>query len=335
MTHVAGIVLVWGAVLTYAASNSIVAILTEIGKEHPIRGENPISFCNILFVGNLVALVVLLGIFGRSWTRKNLAGLSLSDYIALTLSAALASAVAPGLYFYALEHTQVTNVVLVGRVEPVMILIFSVLFLRERLDRWALAGALIALTGAAPVVLQGGPDATLSLGVGEIAALGASLSFTLSTILSRSRLQHVPLGIFMIYRTVLGTVFFVIAGLYMFGIDHFQHLFAPIVWKYVAIYGLVVALGGTLLWNLGLKHSRTGDISLATSFTPIAGVFFAIVIVGEPLTPVLIAGGIVVLIGILVGQFGRRLVVRARTRFAAPTDTEALAYEGNCNFKGL
>lgn len=335
MTHVAGLVLVWGAVLTYAASNSIVAILTDIGKENPIRGENPISFCNILFVGNLVALVVLLGIFGRAWTRKNLATLRWSDYVALTVSAALASAVAPGLYFYALEHTQVTNVVLVGRVEPVMILLFSTLFLHERLDRWALAGALIALAGAAPVVLQRGQEAALSPGIGEIAALGASLAFTLSTILSRSRLQHVPLGIFMIYRTALGTVFFVIAGLYIFGIDHFQHLFAPIVWQYVAIYGLVVALGGTLLWNLGLKHSRTGDISLATSFTPIAGVFFAIVIVGEPLTPVLIAGGIVVLSGILVGQFGERIVHRARARFAVPSDTEALAYEGNCNFKGL
>lgn len=335
MTQFSGILLVWGAVLTYAASNSIVALLTEVGENNPIEGKNPISFCNILFVGNLVALVALLAIFGRSWTRRNLAALRPGDWIGLTFSAALASAVAPGLYFYAIEHTAVTNVVLVGRVEPVLILVLSVFVLGERVNTWALAGALVALAGAALVVLRQGDGAELALGRGELAALGASTAFTLSTVFSRRYLKHVALGVFMIYRTALGTVFFVIAGLYIFGLDHFQHLFAPIVWQYVAVYGVVIAVGGTLLWNLGLKHSRSGDISLATSFSPVAGVFFAVVLVGDPVTPELIAGGAVVVLGIAIGQFGERIADQARGLWTQPSDDEALNYEGQCNFKGL
>lgn len=335
MTQFSGILLVWGAVLTYAASNSIIALLTEVGENNPIDGKNPISFCNILFVGNLVALVALLGIFGRSWTRRNLAALRPGDWIGLTFSAALASAVAPGLYFYAIEHTAVTNVVLVGRVEPVLILVLSVFVLGERLNTWALAGALVALAGAGLVVLRQGDGAEFALGRGELAALGASTAFTLSTVFSRRYLKHVALGVFMIYRTALGTVFFVIAGLYIFGLDHFQHLFAPIVWQYVAIYGAVVAVGGTLLWNLGLKHSRSGDISLATSFSPVAGVFFAVVLVGDPVTPELVAGGAVVVLGIAIGQFGERIANQARGLWTQPSDDEALNYEGQCNFKGL
>jgi len=335
LTQLTGILFVWGAVITYAASNSIVAILTEIGENNPIDGKNPISFCNILFVGNLVALIALLGIFGRSWTRRNIAALGLGDWIGLTLSAGLASAVAPGLYFYAIEHTQVTNVVLVGRVEPVLILVLSVILLGERLNRWALTGALIALVGAGLVVLRQGEGAELGLGGGELAALGASLAFTTSTIFSRLYLRHISLGVFMIYRTALGTLFFVVAGLYIFGLDHFQHLFAPIVWQYVAIYGAIVAVGGTLLWNLGLKYSRSGDISLATSFSPVAGVFFAIVLVGEPVTTELIVGGAIVLVGIVVGQFGQTIADEARARLTTPSDAECLEYECQCNFKGL
>ncbi|MDZ7844336.1 MAG: DMT family transporter [Anaerolineales bacterium] len=336
MTQLTGILLIWGAVITYAASNSIIALLTAVGESNPIDGKNPISFCNILFVGNLVALPVLLVLFGRSWTRRNIAALGLGDWIGLTLSAGLASAVAPGLYFYAIEHTAVTNVVLVGRVEPVLILGLSTLLLGERLNRWAFAGALIAVAGAAVVVLRGSEGARFGLGGGELAALGASLSFTVSTIFSRLYLRHIPFGVFMIYRTILGTAFFVVAGLYIFGLDHFQHMFAPIVWQYVVVYGVVIAVGGTLLWNLGLKYGRSGDISLATSFSPVAGVFFAIVLVDEPVTTELLAGGAVVVAGIIIGQFGERIADEARIRLrTAPSDAECLEYESHCNFKGV
>jgi len=45
------------------------------------------------------------------------------DWRMLTLSAFLSSALTPGLFFYALAHTSVTNVVLVSRIEPPLFLL--------------------------------------------------------------------------------------------------------------------------------------------------------------------------------------------------------------------
>ena len=69
-----GALLVWASILIFAASNSVVQLLTDLGAMHPIEGRNAISFCNLLFVGNLCACVTLVAIFrnpgrARTWRR--------------------------------------------------------------------------------------------------------------------------------------------------------------------------------------------------------------------------------------------------------------------------
>jgi hypothetical protein len=51
------------AVLIFAASNSLTRKIVEIGQAHLIDGRNPISLCNVLFVGNLCALGLMSLIF--------------------------------------------------------------------------------------------------------------------------------------------------------------------------------------------------------------------------------------------------------------------------------
>ena len=54
-----GIVLAWMAVLIYASSNSIITMLTNIGAQNLVHGRNAITFCNLLFLGSLISLVLL------------------------------------------------------------------------------------------------------------------------------------------------------------------------------------------------------------------------------------------------------------------------------------
>ena len=326
-----GAVLAWTAVIIYASSNSIVTMLTEIGKQHPVEGRNAISFCNLLFVGSLFSIAPMAALFWRDWSRQNLRALTGRHWTMLTISAFLSSALTPGLFFHALEHTTVTNVVLIGRVEPPLFLLSTVLFLRERLDWWSLAGGLIALVGAVLMISLKEDDVALSLGTGEIAAFFATLSFITSTLITRTSLQGVPLGIFAIYRTVLGTIVYFLVTMYLFGTDHFQDAFAPVVLQYTWVYALVVVLVGQFTWNLGLKYARSGDVSLATSFSPLAAIIIAMVLIGEDPGPGLYPGAAIILAGILVGQLGRRRREKAEKRAM----DRALELEGRTNFKGV
>ena len=105
-------VYLWISVLLFAASNSIVRILGDLGAQHPIEGLNAISFCNLLFAGNTCAVVALFVVYRKHWTADNLRRLYRGDWMSLLALGVLTSAIAPWLFFVALENTMVTNVVL-------------------------------------------------------------------------------------------------------------------------------------------------------------------------------------------------------------------------------
>lgn len=335
-----GAILVWVAVLIYASSNSIVSLLAEIGRQHPVEGRNAVSLCNLLFLGSLISLVPMVFMFWRDWTKENLRQLSRRDWIVLTASATLSSAVTPALFFIALDYTTVTNVVLIGRIEPPLFLLAAFFFLKERIDPWAFGAGLIALFGAVVIIALKGDGAAFTFGKGEIAAAVATVSFIASTLVSRVGLQGIPLGIFSIYRTVLGTIIYYFLALYLYGPNHFQDLFSKVVLTWVWVYAVIVIIMGQFAWNLGLKNARTGDVSLATSFSPLAALVIAMILLGEDPGAGLIPGGLVILFAIGVGQFGRIRAKRAeKAEQTLPEAQEmdvddALEAEGRVNFKG-
>lgn len=326
-----GAVLAWVAVLIYASSNSIVTLLTQIGEIHQVMGRNAITFCNLLALGSLISLVPMIFFFHKDWTRDNLRKLTRKDWTLLTVSAVLSSAVTPGLFFYALEHTTVTNVVLIGRIDPPLFILAAAFILKERFDGWAFTGGVIALVGAAVIIGFKDDGASLSFGVGEGAAFIATLTFITSTIVTRVGLKEVPLGIFSIYRTILGTAIYMSIAIYLYGPDHFQDLFAPVVLKWIWVYAIIVIIIGQFAWNLGLKHARSGDVALATSFSPLAAITIAMVLLDENPGAGLIPGGVIILGGIAVAQFGRIRKERAEKQALE----EALRLEGSANFKGV
>ncbi len=334
-----GASLVWVAVIAYASSNSIVSLLADIGREHPVMGRNAITLCNLLFLGSLISLVPMVFMFHKDWTRENISKLSRKDWGILTVSAVLSSAITPILFFIALDYTTVTNVVLIGRIEPPLFLLATLVFLKERLDPWAFAAGLIALCGAITMIALKGGGAAFTLGKGEIATVFATLSFIASTLVSRVGLKGIPLGIFSIYRTVLGLIIYYFLAIYLYGAMHFQDLFSSIVLKWVWVYAIIVIIIGQFSWNLGLKYARSGDVSLATSFSPLAALTIAMLLLGEDPGPGLIPGGLIILCAIGVGQYGRIRQNRAAAASAASepevieTD-DALEHEGRINFKG-
>ena len=331
---VPGPALVWVSNIIFAASNSVVQLLTELGAMNPVEGRNAISFCNLLFVGNLCACVTLIAIFRKSWTRENLAALSAVDWSRLVVLSVLSGAIAPALIFLALEKTTVTNVLLMGRIEPPLELLLCAILLKAKVDRWAVAGTVITVLGAVTIyVLQYRAD-PMALGMGELQAALAAVTWVAAAMLGKRFLGRVPLGIFTVTRTAIGTVVFFSFAIYLFGADHFQDAFSPFLWKWMLVYGAIIVVVGQLCWFGGIATTSVSQITLANSFTPIAGVVFAVLLVGEkPSMAVLIGGGIIVL-GIVIAQLGPMVERRAQAR-RAPTADEVVTLEGGVNFKGV
>ncbi|MGJ3244822.1 MAG: DMT family transporter [Elainellaceae cyanobacterium] len=298
------------AVLIFAAANSVTRKLTELGAQFPVEGRNPISFCNVLFIGNLCALIALVAIYRRQVTPNQFSHLSQKDWMGVVGVAILSGALAPGLIFAALDQTAVNNVVLLGRIEPPLVLALSVILLHERVNLWVVLGAVISFMGVVlTVVLQPPEDAMIqmagfSIGRGELLAIGGAIASAIANILSKLTLQDIPLGLFNIIRTAIATPIFFVAAIALFGTDHFADAFSPLLWQWMILYGAVIVVGGQLAWFAGLKHTNASEVSLMSSFNPVAGVLAAYLILGEAPTIAHYVGGAVILVGIALNQIG-------------------------------
>ncbi|WP_008311437.1 DMT family transporter [Leptolyngbya sp. PCC 6406] len=330
------------SVIIFAAANSVTRKLTDLGAQNLIDGRNPISFCNVLFVGNLCALMALLVVYRSQLQGRVFQHLSLRDWWGLLGVALLSGALAPALFFAALDQTAVNNVILVGRIEPPLMLALSVGLLRARVNSWVVAGAVVSFVGVVlTVVLQTpqGDMVTMSgfqIGTGELMTAGGAVAAALGGILSQVALQNVPLGFFNVVRTTLGTVIFFVVALQLYGSEHFMDVASPLLWQWMLLYGAVIVVGGQLCWFAGLRRSTASEVSLANSFSPLAGVFAAFLILGEAPTGAQYLGGFVILIGIALNQIG--IMQQSDDRVQPKTITtvsEEVEMSSELGFKGI
>ncbi len=342
ISNIPGAAYLWLAILIFGGSGTVTRKLTEIGSQNLIDGRNPISLCNVLFVGNFCGLMVLMLIYGRQWNKAILRQISRKNWLILIVVAILAGAIAPSLIFQALELTEVNNIILVGRLEPPLILALSFWLLRERVNIWEVVGAIAAFMGVILAIFLQPPAQDMmniggfNLGLGEILTAIASVALAISTIISKNYLSQIPIGIYSIFRTALGTAIFFLSAIVLYGSDHFMDIFSPFLWQWMLLYGIVIIVLGQSCWVQGLRKSSVSVASLVASFTPIAGILAAYLVLGETPTLAQYIGGSVILIGIFISQFGIRQKHNRRPTpdsiKSAPAQQEI---EAEIGFKGI
>ena len=325
------------AIILLGSASAVIRKITEIGAVQAMGGHNPISFCNVLFVGNLCALMLMVVIYQRQWRIPALKKIRSRQWLSLTVVALLSAAITPALVFTALGLTTVNNVILIGQIDVPLTIGLSVLVLGDRSNRWVIIGAALAFIGVALTVLIQPPGESISFmmgeremyaqaGLGNVLILLAAISKALANTISKASLQQIPLGIFNIYRMLVGTLFFFIVTLVIFDPGHFMDVTSPFVWRWMLLYGAVVVLGGQLAWFKGLATSTISEVSLAAAFNPLVGIFAAFLILREFPTQAQYIGGAVIMVGIVCNQIGiRRLNTQTQRQITPKEISEAVS----------
>ncbi|MDX2259706.1 MAG: DMT family transporter [Hyphomicrobiaceae bacterium] len=328
-----GVAMVWGGLAIFALAKSVVHLLTAVGQANPIDGRNPISFCNVLFVGNLIAAVVLFIAYRRDWTRENFAKLSVRDWGGIVVMGVLSGMVAPTLGFLALAHAEVSTVVFLGRLEPIVLMILAASLLGDRPDRWAIFGAVVSTIGVIIILALLSVDmGGFTLGLGEFYAIMSAVVLAVGTVVSKFTLSSVPFGIFSVVRMIIGATIYFVWAYTLYGPIHFADVLQPVVWQWMLLYGAIIVAGGQMLFLNGIRGSRGQDVALAQSFSPIVAVAFAFLLLGEvPGTPILI-GGAVIMVGIFGAQLGTWYSKRRKERL---DNADIIEMEGRVTFRGV
>jgi len=181
--------------------------------------------------------------------------------------------------------------------EPVWVLVIGLVFLAERAGLRVVLGTGVALAGVAVIA---GPSA-LSPGSGTRAAAGAALVLLATLAFGGYTVVLRPLS--EKYGPVSATAASSVAGampyLALAGTIWPPRL-SPPAWGEMLFLALGSTVAGMLLWNRAIVRGGSTRISRLLYLEPLVSVLGAMVFLGERATEAVLAGGVLVIAGVLV-----------------------------------
>ena len=177
----------------------------------------------------------------------------------------------------------------------------------ERLAPRQWLGVLMAFAGVAVVFSTGffGGEATTRMLIGDALGIGAGILWAATTLVIRaSSLSEAPASQTLMYQLGVAAVLMLVAGPLLQGGRPMAPM-SGLVWANLAFQSLVVAFASFLAWFWLLRRYLASRLSAFSFLTPLFGVSFGVLFLGETLEPQFIAGAVLVLAGIVLVNLRR------------------------------
>ncbi|WP_426324467.1 DMT family transporter [Pedobacter sp. R-06] len=260
-----------------------------------VKDVGPIQFA---FTRHLIASVVLLPFFFRSFSKQSYPSLTKRDYLIITLMGIIGIGLYYPVFNLSLQHTSASSGALIQGTMPMMIAFMGTLFLKERISKMQMVGFAIAFAGIVLVALKGhqsgNKDGSM---LGNFLMLGSVILWSAYTVLSRKLDRLNPITLTAL-STFIGT-----GVLFLFSFFEDRKLFSGIPMKhwwgilYMGVAGSAVCY---LLYNYALKKLPAAKVGNFLNLDPIIGAAIAVVFLSEPLSFWMLLAGVLVLTGLLI-----------------------------------
>jgi RarD protein len=206
-------------------------------------------------------------------------------------------------FLYGIRYSTAANAALLYATTPALVLLLSRILLGERLTRRKVTGVAIAFAGVLLVILERGPDASLQYVYGNAIIFIAVVAWSTYTAYGKRLIARVgPIGASSI-TLFIGTLMFIPIGI----IPALQFPYETLSvsnWLQILYLGLITSVVAYVLWYYALGRAEAGKVALFTNLQPVITTVLAVLLLGQSLTPMFVIGGIVVLCGVVLAQYG-------------------------------
>lgn len=241
----------------------------------------------IFFRAIIAALFILLVVI----IQKKLSELSIvSPY--KTILVAVLQGLSFLCYFAAIIKTSVTNAVFLLYTAPVFTIILARIFLKEKIQKKTIIGLLITLAGIIFILDPRTFSFSSAETVGNILGLAGGFFYASMTITAKSVMKKTS-GYYMAFWQYL-----IISILFVFFLKKQPASNILINWWILLIIGIVCTGIAFLFFMSGVKKTKAQEIFIITALEPLSGTTFAIIILREMPTIMIIIGAALILFGV-------------------------------------
>ena len=247
-----------------------------------------------------LSVIALLFAFGVIPEFKKIYRLPTKSLIILLIMSLLATVVGPLLFLKGLQNTTATNSVLISCLESVFTGIISALWLKEKITRQQFIGTLI-MFGGLHLIITKGMSEQIQFNGGDFFIILATISWAMATNIFKKFFHKISPELVVIFRNTVGALvlFFILP--YIF---NFQHDFSPLTKPEVIIplilLSVLTIVIAQSLWYKALELIPATRISTISLLSPIFGVTFAVLVLGEKLAAYHFYGGALIIFGLIL-----------------------------------
>lgn len=224
----------------------------------------------------------------------------------LILLAVLGIAIYNSLAYWALQHTQALNALLITSSHPLVVALCAFLLYRERLTGWQAIGILISLGGVLTVLTRGDLSVlkTIKFNIGDVAFFLSAIVYAAYATLLQSRPKGLHPLSFLAFTMGVGAMFLAP----VFTADIATGNTFPLDLKSFFILGYIVLFPSLLAYHFFNRGNELIGPNRAAPFyqlVPVFGSALAILLLGEKPELYHALGYVLVLFGIFIGTRGQ------------------------------
>ncbi len=216
------------------------------------------------------------------------------------------------LFIEGLRVTTASTTSMIAPMTPVFIAMISQLLGFERIHWAAWAGIAVSFTGFYLLLIgQAGPLTLNSATVrANLLILGANLMWALYTVFSRPLLVRIPPLRLAALTTAFGTLFYLPFAAGGVADIRFDRVPAP-GWGAILYAGVLAIVVGYAIYYSSVRKVGNTKTGIYSNLNPVFATLFAVLFVGEKVTPLQIGGGVVIFLGVYLTRSGYRYFKRA------------------------
>lgn len=245
------------------------------------------------FIASFVLLVLLIYKEGR------LPRIAQSQWLPLLGMGVTGIALYNLLFFYGLVHAEASRGSLITATNPMITALGAAMIFKERFTVIRIAGFIVCLLGAVLIISRGNISSLFlnGVGTGELAFIGCAFSWAAYTLIGRFIGAQMSSLAVITYASCFGTVLLFFAALQTGLSEEVAHITVKSFLNllYLSILATVI---GFVWFQDGVKILGASKAAVFIYFMPVSAVFWAWLILGEQITPVLLLGAVLVILGV-------------------------------------
>lgn len=206
------------------------------------------------------------------------------------------------LVYVGLHYTTAINASLMNATTPILIFILSFLFLKIRLKKIQVIGAIISFIGVLSIISNGSVKTLLHLSFnkGDVIVFVAVICWSIYSLLVKQYAQILPARTTFFICIVLGTIMLLPFFLYELintttSVNWSLQTIAAIF--YTGIFASIIAF---LFWNNGVVRIGANSAGIFLNFIPVFATIFAVLFIGENLHIFQAIGGALAIFGVFL-----------------------------------